>query len=172
LGLWIIVCYLWGDYRNDAFRDHVFSIRDRMFLYAANGNVSFSHPAYAILRSRMNALLRHGHEFTLTRMVLVLTTHPTVKSESTVKWEAALAQLPEETQSKLKEFNLCVAVAVFQHMVYCSFFRYLVCRPLVFFFGPGVRYIVARPRVVESVERLETESVEQEKRLLGRAATA
>lgn len=172
LGIWVAVYYFWKDYRNDAFRDHVFSIRDRMFLYAANGNVSFDHPAYTILRNRMNGLLRHGHEFTLTRMVLVIATHPTVKTEVTAKWELALAELPQETQAKLKEFNLCAAVAVLQHMVYCSFFRYLLVRPMTFFFNTEVRGVVQRPKVVQGVEQLECESLEKEKRLLTRAVTA
>jgi hypothetical protein len=164
-GLWFFVYYLWRDYRIDAFREHVFSIRDRMFLYAANGNISFDHPAYTILRNRMNVLLRYGHEFTLTRMILVLVTHVKLKSETIVKWEAEVAQLPDETQRIMKEFSVCVAVAVLQHMVYYSFFRYILVRPFMFLIKPfQVREIVERPKVVSSVERLESDALEQEAR--------
>ena len=32
-------------------------------------------------------------------------------------------ELPKQTQDKMKEFNVCVAIAVLQHVVFCSFFR-------------------------------------------------
>ena len=168
--LWIAVYYLWRDFRNDAFRDHLFSIRDRMFLYAAQDHISFDHPAYTTLRNRMNVLLRHGQDFTLTRMVLVLATHSTAKPEPLTRWEAVVEELPEETQAKMREFNVCVAIAVLQHVVFYSFFRYLALRPLGFLIH--VREWVASPKVASGVERLECESQERETRILGRAATA
>ncbi|SRR6266567_1343210 len=168
-GLWFFVYYLWRDYRLDAFRDHVFSIRDRMFLYAANGNISFDDPAYTILRNRMNVLLRYGHEFTLTRVILVLLNHDRFKSPAIVKWEKAVEELTEETQRKMREFNLCLAVALLQHIVYHSFFRYVLVRPFMFLVNPfQVREMVERPNVVLTVERLESDALEQEARLLAR----
>src|SRR5271169_2813993 len=165
LGLWFFVYYLWRDYRLDAFRDHVFSIRDRMFLYAANGNISFDHPAYTILRNRMNVLLRYGHEFTLARMILVLVNQDGFRSSAIVQWETAVAELPEETQRKMREFNLCLAVALLQHMIYHSFFRYVLVRPFMFLINPfQVREIVELPNVVLTVERLESDALEQEAR--------
>lgn len=163
--LWFFVYYLWRDYRIDTFRDHVFSIRDRMFLYAAKGNIGFDHPVYTILRNRMNVLLRYGHAFTLTRMFLVLVSHDKLKTDSVVKWEAMVEELPEEVRHKMREFNLCVAVAVFQHIIYYSFFRYAFVRPFMIFLNPfQVREIVERPRVVLTVEHLESDALEQEAR--------
>lgn len=168
--VWIAVYYLWRDYRNDAFREDIFSVRDKMFLWAAQGNISFDHPAYRILRDRMNVLLRHAHEFTLTRMVLILTTHSTEKSEILTKWEAAVEELPGETQVKMKEFNACVAIFVLQHVVFYSFFRYMLLRPLMFFVK--VREVAESPKVASGVEGLESETVEKEIRLQARAAIA
>jgi hypothetical protein len=169
--LWIAVYYLWRDFRNDAFREDIFSVRDQMFLYAALGNVSFDHPAYTILRNRMNGLLRHGHEFTLTRMFLILLTHGgDLKNESVVRWEAAVEELPAETQARMREFNVCVAIFVLQHVIFFSFFRYMALRPLMFLVK--VRKVIESPRVASGVERLESETLEQEARVLGRPATA
>jgi len=168
-GLWFFVYYLWRDYRLDAFRDHIFTIRDRMFLYAVNGNIRLDHPAYTILRNRMNVLLRYGHAFTLTRMFLVVISHDRSKSDSIVKWEAAVEKLPKETRRKMKEFNLCVAVAVFQHIVFNSFFRYVILRPFAFFLKPlQFREIVDRPKVVLTVEHLESDALEEEERHVAR----
>ena len=168
-GLWFFVYYLWRDYRLDSFRDHVFSIRDRMFLYAANGNIGFDHPAYTILRNRMNVLLRYGHAFTLTRLFLVIISHDRLKSDSIVRWEAAVEELPTEVRRKIKEFNLCVAVAVFQHIVFNSFFRYVLLRPFAFFLKPlQFREMVERPKLVLTVEHLESDALEQEERHVAR----
>lgn len=166
-GLWIAVYYLWRDYRNDSFREDIFSIRDAMFLWAAQDNISFGHPAYRILRDRMNTLLRHGHELTLTRMVLILMTHSVEKPEALVRWETALETLPEEIQEKMKEFNVRVTIFVLQHVVLHSFFRHLIIRPFALFVQP--ERVVEVPKVASGVERLESETEEKEARLLGRA---
>src|SRR5712692_1685090 len=128
--LWFFVYYLWLDYRLDSFREDICSVRDRMFLYAASGNISFDHPAYTILRDRMNIILRYGHAFTLTRLILIRETHAGFKNDAIIQWEAAVAELPEDIQYKMREFNLCVIIFVLQHIIYCSFFRYILVRPL------------------------------------------
>jgi hypothetical protein len=165
--LWIAVYYLWPDFRNDTFREDIFSVRDAMFLYAAQGNISFDHPAYTILRERMNGLLRHGHELTLTRMALILTTHSMVKPDVLTRWEAAVEELPEQAQVKMKEFNVCVIIYVLQHVVFYSFFRYMALRPLMFFVS--LRKVVESPKVASGVESLENESLERDARLQARA---
>src|SRR5580693_3775608 len=117
LALWFAVYYLWRDFRHDAFREDIFAVRDGMFLYAAEGNISFQHPAYTIVRDRMNGLLRHAYELTLTRMVLVLLTHRTANTNAAARWESTLTDLPPETQACMREFNLCFNIFVLQHVV-------------------------------------------------------
>jgi hypothetical protein len=168
--LWIAVYYLWPDFRNDTFREDIFSVRDAMFLYAAQGNISFDDPAYTILRERMNGLLRHGHELTLTRMALILATHSMVKPEVLTRWEAAVEELPKQAQVKMKEFNVCVVIYVLQHVVFYSFFRYIALRPLMFFVS--LRKVVESPKVASGVESLENESLERDARLQARAKAA
>jgi hypothetical protein len=163
--LWIAVYYLWRDFRNDSFREDIFSIRDQMFLYAAQGNISFNHPAYTALRNRMNGLLRHGHEFTLTRMILILLTHGDTKNEAVARWEATVEDLPADTQSKIREFNVNVAVYVLQHVIFFSFFRYMILRPLMFVVK--TRRVIESPKVASGVEQLECETLEREARVLG-----
>jgi hypothetical protein len=169
-GLWIAVYYLWRDFRNDAFRDDIFSVRDRMFLYAAQGNISFEHPAYTILRNRMNALLRHGHEFTLTRLVLLLATGNVEKDQALIAWESALAELPSETQEKLKDFNVCVTIFVLQHVVFFSFFRYIILRPAMFLVH--LPQVIKSPKVANTVETLESATIERDLRKLGEPVAA
>lgn len=167
MALWFFVYHLWRDYRLDAFRDHVFSVRDRLFLYAAKGNINFNHPAYTILRDRMNVVIRYAHEFTLSRIFLILVTHNyQVRSKAIVRWEEAVEALPNEmTRQKMKEFSVILAVAMLQHMVYRSFFRYIVIRPIMFLVNPfQVREVAERRHVVSSVEALESDALEQDAR--------
>jgi hypothetical protein len=169
-GLWLAVYYLWRDFRYDAFREDIFSVRDEMFLWAAKGNIRFSNPAYTILRNRMNALLRHGHDLTVTRTVLMLVTYDGTKSDIAIQWDKAVEELPVEVKSRINWYDRRVTIFVFQHLIYCSFFRYLLIRPLMT--GIDVHQLVETPVVASGVQRLESKAVEEDKRLLGQAATA
>lgn len=159
-GLWIVVYYLWRDFRNDSYREDIFSVRDEMFLYAADGNIPFDHPAYTLLRTRMNGLLRHGHELTLTRLLILLAVYDNVRSLSFSAWERAVEQLPDKTRERMKDFNLRINIFVLQHLVYLSFFRYIALRPLMFVIR--IRDVMDRPHVTNTVERLETATLEEE----------
>jgi len=168
--LWIAVYYLWPDFRHDAFREDIFSVRDEMFLYAAQGNIEFDNPAYTLLRNRMNGLLRHGHEFTLTRMAFIISTHGYIKHDSVAQFQAAVNELPAKTQAKMQDFNVRVAIFVLQHVVFYSFFRYLMVRPLMFLVE--IRDVIKSPRVASGVERLESKTLEQEAPSVRRPLTA
>jgi hypothetical protein len=76
------------------------------------------------------------------------------------EWQEALAKLPPETQGRLQDFNLRATIFVFQHVIYASFFRYLVLRPLAPIFN--VRVVIKSERIKSSVERLETATLEED----------
>jgi hypothetical protein len=169
--LWVFVYYFWRDYRTDAFREHVFSLRDRLFLYAAEGGIGFDHPAYTILRDRMNIVLQYAHEFTLPRMLLAIFYHVPGKNRELQKWEGAVRAVPSaETQQKLKEYNTTLAIAILQLIVYRSFFLYLVARPTVGLIQHWVHADYPRevlkksPEVISRVEQLESEAIEEARR--------
>jgi hypothetical protein len=56
--------------RLDKLRQQLFSLRDEMFDYAADGNIGFDDPAYVLLRNQMNGFIRFGHQITLFRLVM------------------------------------------------------------------------------------------------------
>jgi hypothetical protein len=160
-GLWIFVFYFWQDYRLDAFREHVFSLRDRLFLFAAEGGISFEDRAYKILRDRTNIALRYAHEFTLVRMALIMC-YPfrNQKSESQ-KWMGAVQAIDsEDTRRSLEEFNTVLSIAILQLIIYRSFFRYLLIRPIMTMIQ--IRDVLTkRPEVVQGVEQLESEAIKE-----------
>jgi hypothetical protein len=172
VALWYFIFYLWRDYRLDSVREHLFWIRDRMFMYAAEGNIAFDHPAYTSTRSRANSLIRHAHQLTLTRFIVVLRTHPTLdEKKAREQWERMIDDLPLDVKRRMWEFRLCISVAALQHIVYSSFFRYIVVRPLTLIKDPfKVSELKDHPRVVLTVDRIENDATEQE--LLQQAAHA
>jgi hypothetical protein len=159
-GLWLFLFYFWQDYRLDAFREHVFSLRDRLFLFAAEGGISFEDRAYKILRDRTNIALRYAHEFTLTRMALIMCYPFRNQKSEAQKWmEAVQAIGSEETRQCLEEFNAVLAVAILQLIIYRSFFRYLLVRPFMTMLQ--IRGLLRRPEVVQGVEQLESEAIKE-----------
>src|SRR5579859_7966776 len=104
--LWIFVCYFWRDFRLDAFREHIFSIRDRLFLFAAQGYVSFEEPAYKILRGRMNFMIRYAHVFTLPHLLLAGALGDISDNSEGVRFAEALGRIRSaEIRKELDKFN-------------------------------------------------------------------
>ena len=96
----VVILKLWPCVRLDNFRQSMFALRDEMFDFAANGNISFNDPAYLLLRKSMNGFIRYAHNLTFFRMNLtiiywnVFSKVPETKwSES---WNAALAKISDE----------------------------------------------------------------------------
>lgn len=48
-------------HRLERFRQRLFSVRNALFDFAADGGIPFDHPAYRITRRRINSLIRYGH---------------------------------------------------------------------------------------------------------------
>jgi hypothetical protein len=162
MAVWFFVSYPWRNLRLDAFREHIFSVRDEMFLYAAEGHIAFEHPAYVLLRNRMNAVLRFGHEINFINLVAVWLLRDDVMLEKPFhKWQQAVATLPEEQKTKMLEFSACLAEATLKKLIYSPFFLYLLTRPLMEFYKPlTMRTAIAEnTKVVRTVERLEAEAV-------------
>src|SRR5688572_24898474 len=65
VGIWILLFWLYRDYRIDSFRQSMFRLRDRLFDEAALGRIDFAHPAYGSLRITMNGFIRSGHRSSL-----------------------------------------------------------------------------------------------------------
>lgn len=165
LATWLFVFLLWKDYCLDRFRESVFSLRDELFSYAADGNISFDHPAYTMLRGTMNVSLRYAHEFTLARLFLAIAVESNTRNSEIVAWEAALKSLPPDTQTALTTTRSRFAIAVLEYMTLRSFLLYLLvllARLVDRFRTLAKRYIL--PQIVIGIERLESEALEEDAR--------
>lgn len=175
VALWFFVYYFWRDYRLDAFRDDVFTLRDEMFLYAAQGNISFQDPAYVLLRSRMNVILRYAHEFNLFNFAAVaLTPSLTLRrtNAALIEWEEAVVRLPSPIQDRMREFQIALAVKAFEHMTFASYFLYILIRGLLLIMSvvrkltglppSGSQLIRSQHKLVSTVVSLESKAMEEE----------
>jgi hypothetical protein len=112
--------YLVRDYRIDALRQELFRIRDELFDYAATGAVSFSHPAYSNLRSRLNLTIRFGHRLTFTRLLLVALSYRLTKRTPVTQanWLRDVESLRDkEVEARLRSFQEQFALVLARHIV-------------------------------------------------------
>ena len=107
--LWILVgCR--RSYRIDALRHRLFVLRDELFDYALDGNLSFDHPAYAMLRRRMNNLLRFSHKISFVRLLIFLSLGYKIMAKEALvnherEWRSALDQLSDKQRRKIEELH-------------------------------------------------------------------
>lgn len=121
IALWFLVFRLGHEYRLDVLRDRLFAVRERLFDYAAAGNVPFEHFAYTKLRMLLNGLIRFGYRLTFTRFLSGIA-FMTWKGQEYDKaplaqWENAVAELPLEVQVELRSIRDEALVLVVRHLV-------------------------------------------------------
>lgn len=121
LAIWVLVFKLVRDYRIDALRDRLFSLRDQLFDYAAEGSLSFDDPAYFMLRALINSFIRFAHRLSFSRFFLgsLFTSWNWRETfdNPLLEWEYAVKKLPEEQQKRLNDFHSEVLLAVVKHLI-------------------------------------------------------
>ncbi len=166
LVLWVFVFVFWKDYCLDVFRQNLFSLRDELFLYAAKGDISFQHPAYRMLRERMNILIRYGHEFTLTRFLLSLAILSSHSDSDSVAWESVTESLTEEQRYTLSQYRSAFAFYALKYVFLRSFFLAILvfCVKVMTGLREGLKRRFGTTTVVTAMERLESETIEEVRR--------
>lgn len=69
-GLTFIIFGPYNRYRIDRFRHEIFSIRDNLFLAAADGKISFDSHAYLTTRTMLNGMIRFAYQISLVRLLI------------------------------------------------------------------------------------------------------
>ncbi|MEM6470822.1 MAG: hypothetical protein AAF802_14780 [Planctomycetota bacterium] len=110
---WILVAFLWRDYRVDRLRQNLFAIRDELFDLADANELSFNDPAYGLLRSRINSSIQFAYRVNLLNLLFTrhAATDPGIKGKPidsyggqphvAVAWRNQCKSLPKDVQSKL-----------------------------------------------------------------------
>src|ERR1044072_3339893 len=112
----------WRAYSRDSFRQRAFAIRDELFDFAAAGDISFSDPAYTMLRSRMNATIQYSHRLTfgealLPLLFMMLTNRHATLPRNYVAWQRAVTKHPEPIRTALNELNYRFASLLASHLM-------------------------------------------------------
>lgn len=109
MGLWYLIFWRYRGYCVDSFRQDLFDLRDDLFDSASNGLISFSHPAYGLLRSTTNGFIRFGHRFTIGQflfmMLLIRKEDLEIVSDFDEQWQSAIRDLDESTIEALEYYR-------------------------------------------------------------------
>ncbi len=134
-GIVYIALWRFKQYRIDKFRQNVFSVRDKLFDYAAAGNISFSHPAYVSLRSMLNGYIRFSHRISL--FGLIIHSKTLVDGEEPrfqTIWIDATSELDEKTKMEMENFLIAAATHLFYFIFLSSLLKKIVVGPLMIAF--------------------------------------
>ena len=111
----------WPAYRLDRYRQGLFDIRDRLFDYAAAGNIDFDHAAYGTLRITINGFIRHAHRISFCHVVLMSLLNKRYfaqcRESFSTRWERNLSDLPQDVQMQLRAFLLEVNLHSARHIL-------------------------------------------------------
>ena len=131
--LWIANIVLLGmifrfrrDHRADALRHRLFVLRDELFDYALDGNLSFEAPAYKMLRLGMNNLLRFAHKIGFMRLpILFLFGRKVIDAgifeDQEREWQSALGRLSDTQREKIEDIHDRVLLEIPKHVVFGAF---------------------------------------------------
>jgi hypothetical protein len=117
----LLVFNLYPASRLDVFRQKMFAHRDRLWDYAAAGNISFDDPAYLLLRKLMNGFIRYGHQLSFFRIVMTKL-HWNAIGQSPeltwhVKWNKALSQIQDpEVRAYMESAHQWALTTVVKHL--------------------------------------------------------
>ena len=127
--LWVLIFWMWPSLRLDMFRERLFNTREELFMYWAGlverGVVRFDDPAYTMLRTRMNGMLRFAHRVTLPRLVLTMVeidlNSRAKPGHSFQAWLETIEKLPEpEIRSALVRFHARMLHEMARHLLWTS----------------------------------------------------
>lgn len=122
VALLALLLVLWRRYRIDALRYRLFVLRDELFDYALENDVSFQAPAYVMLRRSINCMLRFAHKMVFTRFLLLLATSSRFERMGMIEefdrqWQDALDQLGhEEHRKRIEDLRERALLEVSKHM--------------------------------------------------------
>lgn len=125
--LWYLYFELFKDYIVDSYRQEVFCLRDDLFDFAASGNIDFKHPAYCVLRRKMNGYIRFSHRITLLDMLVIgcMAGISNIKKSQyqTIfekQFEVSLATLDESVSEKLMKYNSKSRYLLLRYLIFSS----------------------------------------------------
>lgn len=139
------------------FRQKMFATRDALFDYAANGDISFDHPAYCLLRTTMNGFIRYADKLSFLQFLIAFIFFGRKKdyAESPLyfanKWNVATKGLTEHQLGELGKYHSrMMDLVAIQTMAKSPFFICIVLIAALLMMVPKV-YSKVRLRAVHTI---------------------
>lgn len=161
-GLWVLVFWVYCDYRVDSFRQDMFALRDSLFDQAADGKIAFDTPAYGLLRTTMNGFIRFGHRLTLPSFLCIAFALRGSNSRQTNtpfsrRLAASLGALDREQRHLLLDYHRKMNILLVRHLLLSSPLLVLsVFVPLLVSFTAGAMVGKAHKALSRPVDRFDT----------------
>lgn len=137
-GLWIIWVIGFRDFGVKYFQHRIFCLRAELFDFAQEGRISFTHPAYEMLRTTMNGLIRFSDRISLLDVVFFpLLAKPYLRKEGgSYRAELArhMAKLDDDAKEKMWKYHKKMNAYLVRHLLVGSpIVLVTVILPVVFF---------------------------------------
>jgi len=115
--LWGFWHHLWKPQRVDFFRQRLFALRSDLFDIAANGKVSFEHPAYAQLRLMINGVIRYAHRASFPTLIVASVQSGDSPTDALNAWKKDVGRLPSDAQEEILSIYSRLSEAFASHIV-------------------------------------------------------
>ena len=133
--LWVFTCWLYRDYRNDAFRQELFALRDRLFDMARRGQIDFNSPAYGMLRGGINNLLLSAEHVSFIGTLMLMGVRDVAWRERGKRigreWSENLSSLDKDVAQELTAIRGRVDARLLEHMALTSPLFQVTVAPLL-----------------------------------------
>jgi hypothetical protein len=118
----------------DYTRQELFKLRDELFDYAADGQISFDDEAYLTTRTMINGVIRFTHSVSLTHWLMMLlcnySNEKHYASKFAVRFETAIKRLAPSQQEMIRKTMFKTHSTVFNHFLNTSPLLFISIKPL------------------------------------------
>jgi hypothetical protein len=117
----VVIWRCMAGFHDDNLRDELFTVRDKMFLYAFDRGIADT-AAHEKLRLLMNSLIRYAHRVSLGRLLLLDFSRRVFKMrlsqpETYIDWERAVDTLPADEAEQMRKFHDQAMLVMMKHMI-------------------------------------------------------
>lgn len=103
VGLWVAY-HAWRSAVDSLFRQQLYSLRDRLFIEAATGKISFDDSAYGMLRMMMQRTLVSSKDFNVIQVAVAIALAPLFREGTaplTEKFTRAIDEMPDKVRAEV-----------------------------------------------------------------------
>ncbi len=173
---WFVYSCLYKRVRLDAFRETLFTIRDDLFDYMWQHRLSYEEPAYGLLRSSLNGMIRAADEGSFNLLIVISTIRAHFDPRVPSRVSAAIAAVRDpETRQHFEEVQKRIAGLAFRHIWLEGPLSFVILPAVMIYklavawrqYGGEFKVEVKRAHLLEQMKRVKRlQQLEQERELV------